>query len=274
MTREQAGHRGPVRYVRIEQQQDKGAYVAEFWYHPDGRLSASAHTNADGSAYRTHYTYDEHGELIDPCRDCRVIRNADGSRREIDRIPPQMNLAWGRICGLEKAGGIGFPTRMATQVEVTYDPRDVPVEAVFTYDNGEIASRVEFRSDRAGNITEILQYGGSRPVITLEPGHEISDEDRRKFAAFLTAGALEVRSSIAYDDYGNRIERTAWMGNELMQQTTWTYNERGDIATSTEKDGWPVRFEYEYDEHGNWTRQVVTHGMGSDETVRKFQYYD
>jgi hypothetical protein len=70
------------------------------------------------------------------------------------------------------------------------------------------------------------------------------------------------------------LDRRTYLGNELTEGTAFTYNEHGDQATSTEKDGWPVRSEYEYDEHANWTCRVVTHGMGSDETVRKFEYYE
>jgi hypothetical protein len=276
MTREDTGYRGPVRYVREERRHESGSSVHEQWFDPDARLSAVAWTNPDGSAHRTEYSYDEHGDQIDPDRDRRVIHNPDGSRREIDRIPIQENFFWGRIEGFEGTAGLGFPTRKASQVEVSYDPRGVPLEAVFTHDSGEVTTRVEFRSDAAGNTTEILQCSGAQPLLPLTPEQieALSQGDREKFGAFLTPGALEVRTCCSYDEAGHLLERTTYLGNELHDQIVWTYNEHGDRATWTEKDGWPARFEYEYDEHGNWTRQVVTHGMGSDETLRKFQYYE
>jgi hypothetical protein len=276
MTREKAGYRGPVRYVREERKHDTGSSAYEWWYEADGRLIAMAWTNPDGSAGREDYSYDENGDMIEPHRERQIIRNPDGSRREIARIPVEENLAWGRIDGLEKTGGMAFFTRKASQVEVSYDPRGVPIDAVFTHDSGEVATRIEFRSDAAGNITEILQFSGAKPLLplTTEQIAGLSQADREKFGAFLTPGALEVRMHYSYDEAGHLLERTQHFGNELHDQTVFTYNEHGDKATSTEKDGWPVRLEYEYDEHGNWTRQLVTHGMGSDETVRKFEYYE
>jgi hypothetical protein len=193
MTREKAGYRGPVRYVREERRSETGSSEHEWWFDPDGRLVAVAWTNPDGSGSRIDYKYDDDGYLLDPHRERKIIRNPDGSRREIDRVPVQANLAWGRIDGLQKTGGLGFGTRMASQVEVSYDPRGVPTEAVFTYDSGDIATRIEFRSDTAGNITEILQYGGSQPSfpLTAEQVEGLSDDDKEKFGAFLIPGGLD-----------------------------------------------------------------------------------
>jgi hypothetical protein len=275
MTRERAGYRGPVRYVREERKHETGSSAYEWWFEPDGRLGAMAWTNPDGSVGRTDYSYDENGDMIEPHRERRIIRNPDGSRREVDRISVP-NCYWGLIDGLQEMGSLGFATRMASQVEVDYDSCGVPIEAIFTNDSGDVATRIEFRSDAAGNITEILQYGGSQPSVPLSPEQiaGLSEEDRQKFGAFFTPGALEIRTYCSYDEAGHLLERTTYFGNELVNRTVFTYNEHGDKATSTEKDGWPVRLEYEYDEHENWTRQIVTHGMGSDETVRKFEYYE
>ncbi len=274
--RERQGFKGPVREVRIERQLEKGPYIVESRFHSDGRLAATTQTSPDGSEYRQEYTYGDDGEMIDPLRNVQILRNPDGSRREIERIPVEKNFGWGRIEGLEKTGGMAFPTREASQVEVQYDGRGVPAEIVFTYDSGEVASRIVFRSDANGNILEDLVYSGDRPAAPLPPEvlESLPEEDKQRFAPFLIAGSLEVRTTYKYDDAGHPIERVTYLGNEPPERTVWTYNEHGDKATATEPLGWPVRFEYEYGEHGNWTREVVTHGMGSDETIRKFVYYD
>jgi hypothetical protein len=123
--RERQGYKGPVREVRIERQYEKGASIHVIGFDPDGRLVATAHINPDGSEYRQAYTYGDDGAMIDPCRDVKILRNPDGSRREIERVPVEKNLGWGCIEGLEKTGGMAFPTREASQVDVSYDARGV-----------------------------------------------------------------------------------------------------------------------------------------------------
>jgi len=107
----------------------------------------------------------------------------------------------------------------------------------------------------------------------------LRESDKEKFRAFIEPGSLEWRGKFRYDDRGRVVERADHVAGDIFRsRRTYTYNEHGDVATETidepERERSTIRFEYDYDPHGNWIRKVVHYSGGSHETRRKITYYE
>lgn len=296
---------------------------------PDGQISDSETQNPDGSVARSARLYDAGGRLIetqmwmDDGPRSRVLHSYapqgrltetvqvewDGTQRQIDtcrydaagrktkitsllfrhpdiRIP----IAYG-VEGSELA--YGAPG--ATTLTVMYDDRDLPAEACFHDENGEIIRRIVFSRDSDGHVLrEVVYFGGAVPFPELlTHGENVPLEERAKMAALLKAAFTEqVFSSVAYayDAKGRVVERTMLMGALSEERTTFQYDDfdnpiaetsesrssemrMDDDVARTKVEETPVqhsRFDYRYDAHGNWIERVVSSRAGSQAEFRRW----
>jgi hypothetical protein len=180
----------------------------------------------------------------------------------------------------------------AVTVTVVYDDRELPADMSFHDANGGLVRRIVFSRDTEGHpLTEVVHFGGETPFpgSPAEAGN-ILPEERAKLAAVMkTAFADQVfaHTTYAYDQKGRLLERTMRMGALSEERTTFQYDEHDNpIAETSERraremhiddDGVALtreeeprvqeqRFDYQYDDRGNWTERVVRGGAGSPPT--------
>lgn len=272
---EREGFRGPVQTAEREIHSSAGVCRDSWRFDRAGRLLERGSWSPDGSGGSLTYRYDRHGELVFPEGERKEVRrHADGGRTEIQTIPGVENL-W--LALLPKLNDVEFPTRGASKLEMTYDRRGFFKDAVFYDDAGGITTQVEFETDSCGNVIRATRYTGIAPLIPLELSVSLSESDRQNYETFVSGRGIEVDMRFRYDEASRLIEMVSSVGGNLTNlRITYTYNNYGDVLTRTlEASGTGAErseYRYEYDAHGNWTRQVCA--GSSDETRRAFTYYD
>lgn len=241
MNRTNHGLKGTVRRLLTDSLLYTGWRISEEQhFDPDGKLLATAVRAPGRPELRRNYRYDANGALVDPR--IRSSQNADGSRIEIEQLPSDENTTW----SMERLHSVCFRTGDATSAETIYDTLGVPRQTVFRSALGEELSQLHYVCDKRGNILE-------------------ARESESSLAGF--------RVTFRYDDADRVLEHAKYFGEQLLDRTLNTYTDRGDILWSKTGDNPPVEFEYEYDECGNWTRQLTRHALGSDEARRRIEYW-
>ncbi len=247
-------------------------------YDDEGRLTEVRLWTDDGPRSSVVHAYDQAG------RSTGSMHVApDGTRREAE------------ICNYDSAGRktktIFLPdlgtSQPGTQVAVVGygidDDSDDTDEAVFYDVNQRLIHRVVRSRDQDGRVLRVaVHFGGETPFPDF-PGalDKVPPEERAKMAtliAQLFADRTFASIDYAYDDKGRVVEKTMRMGALSEERTTSRYNDRDDPideisehhSRSAGMDGDGVvqtteeaprtqhtRFDYQYDDYGNWTERVV-----------------
>lgn len=258
--REVAGLRGPVRKMTLTRRLPHGTFTDTLTYSWDGRLIHRRYRGADGSVVEG-----------DPPPGPAVVTAEDGSYEEIAEVPGVDSYG---LSSLPLA--MGIPVRGAARVRTRYDAQGVPREVLAETGRGEVTARALLLSDERGNIIELRQYGGAKPVIQLRWYEKLMlrQADKKKFAAFLQPEGLETRTLFTYDERGRLSRVRTLLGDETIQEQKFRYNEQGDKAVVSSAGEPDVHFQYEYDSRGNWILERVHHREGMDESRRTIVYYD
>jgi YD repeat-containing protein len=294
--REKNGLRGPVKTC--------ASSTTRWSYRPDGSLAEVQHRNPDGSEWTTMYVCDEAGRLSEVRSERGVLAYHYTPRGEFDRITSGERIveSWGRdergrktrtqhleappagAAAYQVEGSdAAFPAEGATTITTIYGDREQPLEILFHDADGRLVNRVEFVYDDAGRLIEEA-WNQPFPAAMLE---QVGPEQTQALRA-LFEGLWRRRHR--YDAQGRRVETTTEFGPLGGQRTTVAYNEHGDQAEAVhfertrelsmdgegrliEPDQPPeerrseVRFEYQYDQHGNWTERVVSSRQKPDEPL-------
>lgn len=200
--------------------------------------------------------------------------HADGGRTEVQTI------SGFDFWSMPALNGACLPTRGAAVAETRFAAEGVPVETVFRTTDGAEMARLRYAHDEKGRISEAARHTIVPP--TLPP--RMAEWARTATASELGPLAYELDPNVAlrvtfkYDDDGRVVEQSQFYDSRLSERVTNTYNEHGDTATVTRSSGdeAPQRseHEYEYDEWGNWTRQIVRDPFGEiSECRREITYY-
>jgi hypothetical protein len=235
-------------------------------YDAEGRLSRTIEVAADGSR-----------------RDAETYRYDKGGRKTkvefvaTDRIRPDAMF----VAVVGSTQGYGVPG--ATTGTTTFDDRDFPSEAIFHDVNHAVVRRVTFTRGREGRVlSEVVRFGDEMfPELNgkIEKG---TPEERASLDAFLAtvfADQTLISTTYSYDEKGRVLERTHGMGSLGGTRTTYRYDdhdnpveetsinshrgmsadEHGNSQPGPESSSEQhVRYEYQYDTHGNWTERVVS----------------
>ena len=165
----------------------------------------------------------------------------------------------------------------------SYDEQGRPAQAIFQDANHAIVRRVTFTRDEAGRVlAESVEFGDAPPFPDALTGTGgVPSEYRAKMATLLAevfANQTFSTTTYVYDSKGRVVERIIRMGNLSEDRTTFRYNDRDDPieeidehqsrganlddhgvmqATDERSHTSHTRFEYQYDEHANWTERIV-----------------
>jgi YD repeat-containing protein len=249
--REKNGLKGPVKTCADA--------ISRWSYHPDGSLAEVQHRNPDGSKWTTEYVYDEAGRLSEARSQWGVLTYHYTPQGELDRVTSGERVveSWGRDERGRKTRTrhVDAPPGGATAITTVYDG--------------------------AGRLIEEAQH----PPLPAGMLEKMGPEQIEAVQA-LFVGRWKRRHR--YDVDGHRVETTTEFGPLGGERMTLAYNEHGDEVErivveftrelSLDEKGRPiepdqppverrfeVRLEYQYDEHGNWTEQVVSSRQKPDE---------
>lgn len=228
-------------------------------YDDEGRLVAEQYTTQDGRVTTpTTYAYDGGGRKIkiqdfDFAEEAGVLIGIEGTSTSVG------------------AGG-------AKRVETRYDEQGEAVEVRAFDVGGALISRVEIIRDERGNpleetqyVGEVLPFGpcapGSCPTEAAEEAAELTEEQKAEMEAELarlfSPGTAMSKHTHSYDAHGRLIEsKLTMMGMEASRQT-FAYDEAGNLSEEVsyqegEAAGSRAIFTREYDERGNWTKELVS----------------
>jgi YD repeat-containing protein len=262
------------RMVSIEHHNPDGRIsTSRFSYDGEGRLVDAQHQIDGVSSGRTTHAYDEDGRLTRVAEADRVSETwsygPDGSKTKtyfVPKLAPDMGFSY-TIEGTDQGYGAG----RAVSIVTSYGAAG-PEEVVFYDADLRILHRVTFQRDAAGRLLLEQMQLGETPLFP-EAG------DAAAAMAKLLAPDNFLSSTIyAYDEAGRLIERRRQMGPIADHRTTWRYdghdNRIEETAEETSREMQideegncnPVnershrrhlRYDYRYDEQGNWTERVV-----------------
>jgi YD repeat-containing protein len=270
------GHRNP----------DGSSWKTTYAYDPDGRL-LEARSSSGQEDHISRYSYDQQGRLI------RVTSAkgsaaeftseayqyaSDGTKRRILFIPPE---AHGPDVGFDlsvEGSEVSIPAQGAATLTTIYDRRGFPMEALAHGARHELIARAIYLCDEAGHIVEEKLEPGHEPGSGV--GDQLPDEVRALMAKVLASYFMHQRVVYKYDEAGNRIEmkrdsgalgsdtrhtRYDGHGNKILEESEslsrggmdfdLNGNEVPETVKTNEQRSF-VRFDYKYDDRGNWTEQV------------------
>ena len=224
-------------------------------YDSEDRLVAEQHITPDGKVTTpTTYTYDVGAGKV-KIEEPDYSGNAD------------------LMVGIE--GVMTINADEVKRIETRYDDRNEAVEVKVFNRAGSLIGRVEITRDKQGNPLEETQYAGdsgpfnpySAGSCSTEEMESLTEEQKAELAAQLAqlfpSGMAMSKHSHKYDVEGRLIESKLTMMGMVVNHQTFSYDEAGNKSeeVSYNEDGTlgrKVIFTRDYDEHGNWTKEIVS----------------
>ena len=298
------------RVVQLDQRgAERSVFRTTYIYDSDGRLrETQAGTAGANPVSRVVYTYDETGRPLavtqigtDGIERVTHTTTYDqrGRRTTVHDLPPAVAdvAMMFSIDGSE----IGYGAPGAKTMTTSYDERDLSREVLIQDARGASIRRVTLTRDREGRVvTEEAQNIG--PFTLPDAPGPVPAEDREQLQALVMRVFGAIRTTYEYDAGGRLVFRTQQMGLLGEERIAYAYDERGNPIEEfhesinremhLDRDGGPtssgdttrmheVRFSYEYDARGNWTKRIV-HGRvtrdaefeQSNTELRTIEYYE
>lgn len=266
-------------------------------YDHEGRLVEVQSWTNDGPRSRVLHAYDSAGR---PAVNTHVA--PDGTRRE--------SQTYSYDSAGRKTTTVFIPDRetraLLSAVVVAYGIDEEADEGQFYDANHRLMHRITRSRDQVGRVLrEVVVLGGETPFGDFQGElAKVPLEERAKMAALveqLFAGQTFASVEYTYDERGRISERTMRMWSLSEDRTAYRYGDRDDPieeitvhhSRSANLDEGGVmhttedapreqhtRFEYQYDDYGNWTEQITCSRTDTDSdflrsciTRRTITYY-
>lgn len=261
-----------------------------------GRLVKKVYGQRGEPAAENLYSYDDEGRLltltISEHFRFEYHYQADGGKISVQTFNPKMlertrdSSYVGSAFDAPRAG-IGVPT--GGSVTTIYDSGDRPTEMLVRSADGQLVTRFVRTYDAQGRVTEEKPLQQNLALLMIdrmspEERASMSPEQIQELSEFVLAQTA-TWTTFTYDAQGRITEKCE---RDLLGETKTTtlYNEQGDKAheLTTVKNnrevpieirqGSDLRYTYQYDSYGNWTKQTETSAGGSSVvTSRMLTYY-
>ena len=272
--------------------------VTTYTYDPAGHPLSSFTSNPGQSAapqLGARYTYDDDGRLKSIADTTGKYETTydytNGQKRRTQPFPvmkSEPNVAVGTMQWEDS--DLHIPPPSGGTITTIYDDHDHPLEADIRDAGGTITMRLVRTYDEKGHIlTDKLTAENMQSSVPDELSAQLNDAQKQAIAKFIGSAFANQEASYKYDSEGRVIEKRITGGAFGDELTTIHYNDHGDIAneqttttptpeSSTEygmdeaghmspvgksKPPEPsqteVRYQYEYDSHGNWTQKATSH---------------
>ena len=248
------------------------------YYSDSGKLLATRGYDSSGVlCSEVKYTYDDEGRLITEqylTQDGRVTTPTtytyDSEGRKIKIQEYDFSGEADVIIGIEGTN-TSVSAAEARRIETRYDGQGQAVEVNAFNADGALVSRVEVIRNEMGNPVEETQYVGDGFRLTPCASNSCSREET---APLIEAQKAEVtrlfsqdtsmsKQTHRYDTDERLVEsKLTIMGMEASHQTI-TYDDAGNKSEEVSYDGGGKGaskgiLAREYDEHGNWTKELVS----------------
>jgi len=298
------------RVVQLDQRGAEGSvFRTTYIYDSDGRLrETQAGAAGANTVSRVVYTYDETGRPLAVTQigesgierlTHRTTYDERGRRTTVRDLPPA--AADVPVMFSIDGSEVGYGAPGAKTMTTRYDEQGLSREVLIQDAGGAIIRRITLTRDREGRVvTEEAQNVAPFPLpdapgpVPAEEGEQLQALVMRVFGA--------IRTTYDYDAGGRLVFRTQQMGLLSEERIAYAYDERGNPIEELhesinreihlDRDGGPtssgdttrmheVRFSYEYDARGNWTRRVVESRVDrgaefvrSNAELRTIEYYE
>jgi hypothetical protein len=185
-------------------------------------------------------------------------------------------------------GDIAYTPQSGGTVTTNYGANGHPIGADICDDRGVVIMRIVRQYDDGGRIAadELISEEVDRPLPKELP-NEFNDAQRKAISNFMNRAFGTRKSTYKYDDRGRVIEKHITGGALDDQVTRIRYNDHGDVTDEVAihtptpemlmefslddagamipkgppRDSPPthseLRYEYEYDAQGNWTKKIT-----------------
>ena len=285
----------------IEHHNPDGSVPREVRLYDDaGRLTEDQWWSNDVLTRRVVHTYDGVGrsasaETVDADGTKHEIERSEygegGRKTKVVFLPvPETSGATcstgscGTMYGVEGTD-VAYSAPGATTSTTTYDQHERPSEVTFHDANDGLVSRVVFSRDQDGRVlSERMEFAGPGGLLGPAFDANVPADERASMIELLKTVFDDQTFSLAryaYDEKGRRIETIRRMGKLSEERVTVCYDDfdnpleevRSDVSREMRMDDGVVkteerpshvqhvRFEYQYDAHGNWTERTVWQRM-------------
>jgi hypothetical protein len=241
-------------------------FVSKFEYDKKGRkIVWKSYDNygdlkygGDHFRYITKFSYAEKGNLIEEKRCKRYYSDNDpcvGERFYVD-------VDGNKIEGYKNEGYVV----LTDLLKYGYDENGNKIEEKRFYPSGKLKSVNNYVYDKRGNlIEEKSSYGDGKLDYINKYVYDKKDNQIESKLYYRDDKLIEVLKS-TYDEKGNMIESKA---NSIYWENKY---QNGDEYAGGYK--YEHKFEYQYDEKGNWIAQIKRGNQWAEYRVRYIEYYD
>jgi YD repeat-containing protein len=213
----------------------------------------------------------------------------DGLRTTVSSRPPSIRRQPGLEYGICMDAGVRF------DVLTRYDAEERPVEVVFRDTEQKALHRIVLAYDHIGRIARetvlmgdvlgrVCRTTSETPSPIDQPSAEELQELQTAFKAMMPDGVFLTREYV-YDDRGRVAQLLQSMGRLSEDRHSYTYDDQGNVLeehlqsshregetdsegnlitkNESSEESW-TRYEYRYDEHGNWVEKSPFHRATPD----------
>jgi len=228
----------------------------EFDYDANGRPTAIWSLSDSGDVEQTAYSYDE---------GARSVRIAQVTREPETAPPPPaygvgftLSTTWVSV----NISDDSYDLAGATSILTIYDSQNRPIEVSYFWPAGQqLQARKTLRWDSDGRL--------AHDQLILAIGDLVPDS------------MPHWETTYQYDSEGREIERRRRLGPDFEVRTTFAYDGHGNVVESIDSGKAPafrhIRYEYRYDDRGNWIERVTRNRSNSGfdpmlKEVRQIEY--
>jgi len=211
--------------------------------------------------------FDTDGLLLREKFGIHTTVNPEGIVTDTQNVLPDAGWALDNV-GIATGTFIAVGTYGGSIACTTYDPRGLPFKTVFSNAQGIETASIQYVSDDNGRIVQAIQRLREGFISSFRATHQ------QEFLSLLGSDLICCRVVFEYDDYGRVKELNVEFMGKTADRTLTTHNEHGDIATVTNQNEHTARFEYDYDQVGNWIRKVTPNPKDPIIETRRITYYE
>ena len=248
-------------------------------YSDSHKLLVTRRYETSGSLYdELRYVYDDEDRIVAEQRvtqDGTVTTpityayDADGLKVKIQELDYDDDEEINVMIGVEDMMSV-INANNAQRIETRYDNRDKAIDVKVFDKAGSLLSRMEIKRDEWGKPLEETHYQGEAARFGFgssspEEIESLSDEDKAEFEAvvaqFFAPGKVLAKRTNKYDAEGRLIESELTMMGTAVGRQTFAYDEAGNKSEEITYNADGTRgksiLTREYDEHGNWTKELL-----------------
>ncbi len=265
-------------------------------YGAGGRVTEIHSQVDDGPVTRTVFSYDITGRLMRQSVqqadgtywDLETYRyETDERKSKVTFIRPEL-LKMGASPSFAIDGfNHSYSAEGSTTMTTLYNSVGKAVEVHFHDDKHTMISRITLTYDPDGKLLEESQYSGDEsPVDEVMKHAEFTPQQQKVLGQMFKLRALLSRAEYTYNKEGSCIERHSYLDDFGETRTAFLYDGHGNKTEETHTEertegrafeideegnkindvgldtgstrNYQIRYEYEYDPQGNWTRRVTS----------------